>query len=327
MCRRRIWSITRRSVGFIAAIFLLAVAALAGLIIFGTASQPPAMTSVSDPMRLIDFSDLPVLQHFNARDGRSLSYRLYCGAEKDVVVLIHGSSGESSGMHALARALNSAGNTVYVPDLRGHGHDGKPGDIGRIGQLDDDLADLVGIIHTPYPHADLILAGHSSGAGFVLRIAEGPVGGSFNRFILLSPALAYGTETNRPNAGGWVAPYTGRIIGLKILNKIGIGWFNGLPILAFAIDPHASVPLDATYSYRMQANFSAPHDAITCLAGVRQPLAVLVGSKDEIMYAERFGPLIHAVRVDVPVTLVPNVDHMGMVTDARGLAAVVAATK
>jgi non-heme chloroperoxidase len=316
-----------RVTNIVAALMVVAVVGLVGLIVFGTASRPPALSSVSDPMRRIDFSDLPMLQQFNARDGQALSYRLYPGAGQDVVVLIHGSSGESSGMHAVAKTLSAIGDTVYVPDLRGHGHDGRPGDIDRIGQLDDDLADFVGVIRQLHPRASLILVGHSSGGAFVMRIAEGRDARWFNRFVILSPALPHGGETLRPYAGGWVTPFVGRIVALKILNGLDVRWFNGLPILAFAVDPHASVPLDATYSYRMQQNFTAPPDAIARLSVVKQPLTVLVGSKDELLYADRFAPLINRVRPDVPVILIPDIDHMGMVTDPRALAAVASAVK
>ena len=313
--------------GIACGVAVVAVLGLAGLIVFGTASPPAELASVSDPMRRIDFSGLPPLRHFEARDGQALSYRLYPGTGPDVVVLIHGSSGESSGMHALAKTLSAIGETVYAPDLRGHGHDGNPGDIGYIGQLDDDLVDLVGVIRPLHPHAGVILVGHSSGGAYVLRIAEGPNAHWFKRFVVLSPAMPHGGETLRPYAGGWVTPFVGRIIAIKFLNRLGIRWFNGLPIIAFAVDPHASVPLDATYSYRMQQTFTAPQDAIARLSSIRQPLAVLVGSEDELLYADRFAPLIKRERPDVPVTLVPGVDHMGMVTDLRALTAIATAIR
>jgi non-heme chloroperoxidase len=313
--------------GIACGVAVVAALGLAGLIVFGTASPPAELTSVSDPMRHIDFSDLPPLQHFKARDGQALSYRLYPGTGPDVVMLIHGSSGESSGMHAVAKTLSAIGDTVYAPDLRGHGHDGNPGDIGYIGQLDDDLVDFVGVIRPLHPHADVILVGHSSGGAFVLRIAEGPHAHWFKRFVVLSPAMPHGGETLRPYAGGWVTPFVGRIIAIKFLNKLGIRWFNGLPIIAFAVDRHASVPLDATYSYRMQETFTAPPDAIARLSSIKQPLAVLVGSEDELLYADRFAPLINRERPDVRVTLVPGVDHMGMVTDLRALAAISSAMR
>jgi len=302
-------------VGIIAGLIVAAVAGLAGLIIFGTAKQPPELASVSNPMRHIDFANL------------ILSYRLYPGTGPDVVLLIHGSSGESSGMHAVAEAMNATGATIVVPDLRGHGHDGRAGDIDYIGQLDDDLADIVDVVRSQHPNAGLMLVGHSSGGGFVFRISEGRYASLFNRLVLLSPTMPYGAVTFRPSVGGWAAPYIGRIIALTLLNKVGVRWFNGMTVIAFAVARTASVPLIATYSYRMVANFGARTDAIAQLATVTQPLSILIGDSDELFYADRYGPLIHGVRPDVPVTLVAGVDHMGMVTDPRGLAAEVDAIR
>ena len=50
----------------------------------------------------------------------------------------------------------------------------------------------------------------------------------------------------------------------------------------------------------------------------------MVGSEDELFYADRFAPLIHHACADVPVVLVPDVDHMGMVTNPRALSAITA---
>jgi pimeloyl-ACP methyl ester carboxylesterase len=77
----------------------------------------------------------------------------------------------------------------------------------------------------------------------------------------------------------------------------------------------------------MQETFTAPRDAIARLSSIKQPLAVLVGSEDELLYADRFAPLINRERSDVPVTLVPGVDHMGMVTDPQALAAIATAIR
>ena len=323
----RVHRFVKWALALIATIVVVEIVGITGLLIFGTRPSPPPLASVRDTMSHIDFSRLPKLQQFTARDGQALSYRLYPGTGRDVVVLIHGSSGESSGMHAVAESLEKIGYTVYVPDLRGHGHDGRPGDIDYIGQLDDDLGDMMATIVPLHPRAHFILMGHSSGGGFVLRIAEGPQAHWFSRFVLLSPLLAYDSPTYRPDAGGWAIPYIPRIIALRTLNAVGIRWFNGLPIVAFAIDPHAPVPLDARYSYRMQMTFSAPHDALARLSTVKQPISVIAGSADEIFYADRYAPAIHRERADIPVTLVAGVDHMGMVTDPRALRAIAAALK
>ena len=40
---------------------------------------------------------------------------------------------------------------------------------------------------------------------------------------------------------------------------------------------------------------------------------------------KRFAPTVHAVRPEVPVTVVAEVNHIGLTTDARALPAIVAA--
>jgi alpha-beta hydrolase superfamily lysophospholipase len=303
----------------------LSVTGIAGLVAFGTAAAPGAMRSVAMEMAAVDYRDLPKLLSFVARDGTALSYRVYPHDGDRVVVLIHGSSGESSGMHALARALHDAGFAVYVPDLRGHGNDGRLGDIDYPGQLDDDLVDLVQIVGQEHPSARVDLVGHSSGGGFVLRIAESNDSGLFARFVLLSPALHFGAPTWRPGAGGWAVAFIPRILGLTILRRCGVTWFQHLPTVAFAVMDHAPVRLAPSYSFVMQNNFAAPNHDLIRLGRVSAPLSLLVGDQDEIFYAERFAPLIEAHRPGTPVTLVSGVNHMGMITRPEALAAVVAA--
>jgi non-heme chloroperoxidase len=262
----------------LAGLAVIAGVSLAAAIAFGTAAAPKAMASVSAPMGKVDYSDMPRPQHFRASDGASLSYRLYPHDGDRVAVLIHGSSGESSAMHALARALSGVGYAVYVPDLRGHGDDGRLGDIDYPGQLDDDLVDLMTVVRHDHPRAGVALVGHSSGGGFVLRIAEGPHADLFSRYVLLAPALHYGASTWRPGVGGWATPFVPRIIGLKILDRLGIHWFQHLPVVAFAVDPSVPVRLAPTYSLVMQRNFAAPDDDLARFGQVRAPVALLVGS-------------------------------------------------
>jgi pimeloyl-ACP methyl ester carboxylesterase len=84
--------------------------------------------------------------------------------------------------------LNAAGTTVYKPDLRGHGGSGKRGDIDYIGQLDDDIVDLIATIRAEHVNAALTLIGFSAGGAFTIRIAGGPHGDLFNRYIVIDPA-------------------------------------------------------------------------------------------------------------------------------------------
>ena len=96
---------------------------------FGGPGTPHPMGSVTDPFLSVDFSDLPKVSTFTARDGTPLAYRYYAPAPTTAalgsVVLIHGSSATSSSMHVMAKAMRDAGFATYALDVRGHGASGQ----------------------------------------------------------------------------------------------------------------------------------------------------------------------------------------------------------
>lgn len=300
---------------------VVALCALGGVLAFNAPVRPPPLASVSDPFAGVDFSDLPAMQTYPARDGVALGYRTYKGDGAQVVVLIHGSSDDGSGMHALAKTLRSSGSTVFVPVLRGHGSFGRNGDIDRIGQLEDDLADLVGVLRRTHASASVSLIGFSSGGGFVLRVIASQYEKLFDRFVMISPALPYGAPTIRPGTGGWASLALPRTIGLALLNRIGIDWFNGLPIVAFATSPKAK-HLTSAYSYRLALDFGASRDYLAGVARSTKPAALLVGGSDELFYAETYAPLFKPVRPNLPIAVVPGVGHIGMTVTPEGIGAV-----
>jgi alpha-beta hydrolase superfamily lysophospholipase len=317
-------------IGF-AITLLVAVAVLGGMIAFGTSAPPPPLESIKEPFRRVDFSDVPPVTRIAARDGTQLAMRVWnaAGAPADVsrvVIAIHGSSAMGSSLHPLAKALRDAGMTVYAPDIRGHGDSGRRGDIDYATQLDDDLADIVGGVRTAHPKAALTLLGFSSGGGYALHVAALPLGKRFERAVLLSPFLGAHAPTARILGDGWVTPYIPRIIGLLILGKFHVHAFDSLPAIAFAIAPEDSKILTGLYSFRLMQGFGTL-DYAADLRNAQCPLTVLVGSADELFFADKFAPTVHAERADVAVTLVPGLNHIAMTTDARAYPAIVAATQ
>ncbi len=304
-----------------AGLTVVVLGALGGVLAFNAPVKPPPLASISGPFADVDFSDLPAVQTYAARDRAKLGYRVYEGGGEQVVVLIHGSSDDGAGMHPLAKALRDAGASVYVPILRGHGNFGRSGDIDYIGQLGDDLADFVAVLRPLHPNASFSLIGFSSGGGFVLRAIATPDEKLFDRFIMISPALPQGAPTIRPDTGGWVSVPKPRIIVLAILNRVGIDWFNGLPIVAFATSSTAP-NLTGVYSFRLAVDFGAPRDYLNALGRSRKPAALLVGGSDELFYPDRFAPLFEPVRPDLHITIVPGIGHIGMSVAPAGIAAV-----
>jgi alpha-beta hydrolase superfamily lysophospholipase len=165
---------------------------------------PPPLASIQAGAKEIDATGAPDLSRFQARDGTWLAYRVYAagnGTRDRIAILAHGSSASSIEMNAVAKALAGAGVMAIALDIRGHGASGTRGDIAYPGELDDDLADLVAELRKSNRSARFSLIGHSAGGGFALRIAGGPLGQEFDRFVLLAPYLGYSAPTNRPAEG------------------------------------------------------------------------------------------------------------------------------
>ncbi|MBU1193879.1 MAG: lysophospholipase [Proteobacteria bacterium] len=265
---------------------------------------------------LIDYKGLPQLKTFSARDGNQLSYRFYPAQSEKVLVLLHGSGWHSRYLLPLAEFISSANLAkVYTPDLRGHGHTpAKRGDIHYIDQLVDDLADFIAQVKKENPDSLLIIGGHSSGGGLSLRFAESKYGQQADAYILLSPWLQYNAPTIRPDENRWATPYTRRIIGLSMLNNVGINWFNYLPVIKFDMPKEMRDGTETlSYSYRLNTGY-APRDYKKALSSIKQPMLVVVGTNDQLFFAEKFEPVISQY-AEAEVRLVDGLTHMGVVVN------------
>ena len=177
------------------------------------------------------------------------------------------------------------------------------------------MADLLALVKARHPGLPVELLGFSSGGGFALRIACGPVGDGFAGFVLVSPYLAYDSPTVRAGSGGWARANVPRIIGLTILHRLGMRSLEGLPIVHFAVAAEAGDQVTAWYSYRLQANFEPHRDYAADLRraiGGGRPMAVLVGAQDDIMYADQFAPLLAKLAPTATVDVLPGINHTGM---------------
>ena len=261
-----------------------------------------------------DYSSLPKLNRFIARDGTKLPYRYYPAKSNKVLILLHGSGWHSRYFLPLAEFISAEGLAqVYTPDLRGHGTTPeKRGDVDYIGQFEDDLMDLIAIIRKDNPKAMLIVGGHSSGGGLAIRFAGSRYSEQANAYLLIAPFLKYNAPTMRPNSGGWARPYTGRIIGLTILNNVGIHWFDYLTAIEFNMPEEARDWTETlSYSHRLNTSY-APRNYEKDLRAITQPLLVVVGNEDDAFIADQFEPVISQY-TSVQVKLLAGLTHMGVV--------------
>jgi len=261
-----------------------------------------------------DYSNLPSLSHFIARDGAKLDYRYYSADSEKVIILVHGSGWHSQYFLPLAEYISKGNNAhVYTPDLRGHGQTPENrGDVRYINQFEDDLADFIAKIRIAHPTAKLIIGGHSSGGGLVIRFAGSQYRYEADAYMLLSPFIKYNASTVRKNSGGWAYPYSRRIAGLTILNTLGIHWFDYLTAIEFNMPKEAWDGTETlAYSHRLNTAYS-PRNYKKDLTVIKVPFIVLVGTKDESFFANEFEPLISKY-TKVQVELIQDVTHMGVV--------------
>ena len=308
-----------RAVRILAVAALALASALAAAVAWGTVSAPPPLAPSADMLAIRQSNDIPALSRFAARDGTSLAYRRYEGGDQQVAILVHGTSCESSCMHAVAKTIAKAGASVYAVDLRGHGGSGRTGDISYIGQLDDDLVDLLKAIRPSHLRARTTLIGFSGGGALALRFAGGPYGDEFDHYVLISPAITYPATLARPDTGGWAKPHLPRIVGLLILNSVGIHAFDGLEALVFAVPP-GTRDMTRAYSFRLMRNL-ATFDYLARLAHSKKPMALVAGADDEQFFADRYAGQLTPAKKDLTIDLVPSLGHSGMLSKPAGLAA------
>ncbi|MCK1308480.1 alpha/beta fold hydrolase [Bradyrhizobium sp. 45] len=288
--------------------------------------RPPEMKSVSDSSKGIDWSTLPPLERFQARDGTWIGFRHYAAnglATGRGAIFIHGSSGSSGTVnHALTHAIAARGVETWALDIRGHGGSGTRGDIGYVGQLEDDLVDFVAQIRKTAPELPLTLIGHSAGAGFSLRVAATPImQDMFVRTVLLAPYLGYDAPTNKPHAGGWANVDLPRFFALATLRKIGIDCCSQLPVLALAVPASSAKYLVATYSDRLTRNFATRGYRLDLPAATR-PVTIFGGAEDEMMMSDKYAETVQAVKPSVDVKIIDGINHMGIVTNPKAISVI-----
>ncbi|MEP0156421.1 MAG: alpha/beta fold hydrolase [Pseudophaeobacter sp.] len=256
------------------------------------------------------------------RDGYGLQVRSYSNGDGPLVVLVHGSGWNGLQFSHLAPQL---AGTVLVPDLRGHGaQPGRRGDVNYIGQMEEDLADL--ITTRVGPDQKVVLIGHSSGGGLVVRFAGGAQGDLLDGAVLLAPFLHHSAPTMRANSGGWAQPLLRRIIGLSMLNAVGITAWNHLPVIQFNMPAEVlQGPLGhlatTTYSYRLNQSYAPRSDYLSDIKSLPEFL-LLAGAQDEAFVAEAYRPLMEAETDKGAYQILEDTGHLDLVDAPQTLAAI-----
>ncbi len=296
-----------------------------------TASEPPSIDPSRDVFGFAALKvralvrDAAVLSRYAARDGEALPFRLYESSANRVLIFMHGSSYHGAGYEALARSISEAGVAkVVLPNARGHYFAGsRRGDVDYIGQLEDDIADLIAHLRARGMLGPIMLGGHSSGGGFAIRFAGGRHGKLVSTYVLLSPVIPTSPAMRGGDAGGWASLHARRIFGLLIFNALGIKGFNALPVIAF------NKPVDLrdgtetlAYSHRLNASMHPRYRFAGDLAALDDRAVVLIGDRDEAIDSTALRGIFAAHAPRAAFAILPGVNHFGVFNDPVAIAAI-----
>lgn len=266
---------------------------------------------------------MPALEPYPARNGAPLYFRRYRANSDTHLILLHGSSAHGAYLHAFAGYLSARNSAnVYTPDLRGHGfHPQRRGDIDYIGQLEDDLADLIAYLRSESArNARFFVGGHSSGGGLALRFGGSRHGHLAQGILLLAPYLGYGAPMIKKGAGGWASPNLPRIAGLALLDGLGIKALHAATVLQFKLpEQYRNGYETLRYSFRMMKGMH-PDDYRLSLQRCQVPMLLLVGSDDEAFHADGFKTGILPYKADARIGFVDGGSHLGIIMSAAAMA-------
>jgi alpha-beta hydrolase superfamily lysophospholipase len=316
----------------IAAALLLALGVIVAALAL-VASPPPPAAEASDIFGMAALRGAgagpapPELERFVARDGESLAFRVYESAADQVLIFVHGSSYHGGGYYGLAQAVSRSGAAkVVLPNLRGHYLSGRRrGDVEYVGQLEDDLADLIGVLRRRGLSGPVALGGHSSGGGLALRFAGGPHAALAARFLMLAPVVPASPAVRGGNSGGWARLHFKRLAGLVVLNAFGVSGLNALPVLELS-KPAALWDGTETlaYSYRLNVSLHPRVNWRKDLGALGAGSLVLIGEGDQAIDARALKQMFARHARGAAFRILPAVDHFGVFVQPAALAEIVA---
>ncbi|MCR9134496.1 MAG: alpha/beta fold hydrolase [Alphaproteobacteria bacterium] len=263
-----------------------------------------------------DRQDQADLQTFLARDGQSLSFAHYPADSHRHLILLHGSGYHGEYLAPLARHVSGSGTAnVYLMNIRGHHMSGKTrGDIGYVGQLEDDIADFIVERRKEDPQARFILGGHSSGGALAIRYAASNQSGSIDNVLALAPILGHRAPTALQSSGGWAHISLPRIIGLSMLNTVGIHARDHLETIRFNLpESYRNGTETLSYSWRLMTNFNLHDDYKADLTALPPTALTLVGRDDEAMNVDAFPNLFNEIQR--PIEVMDGADHFSLIMD------------
>ena len=276
------------------------------------------------------------------RDGRKMACHR-SSPEHPVARLffLHGSTYNARRYAAIAKTAMQAGIEVILLDRRGHGmSEGERGDVDYIGQLEDDLADIIQHYGT-ISHLPTIVGGHSGGSMIVLRYLNKYGESAVDGLIIVAPAISRSHEAFRFDRPDSARDYRMRYFRDKrstnpppesALRHIPV--MNGklfwaawcLPFLRHrtvlrfpASEKMAQMEGRVlNYSYNMVSS-QDPKNYVEAFSALRIPTLLTIGENDEFLNGEFLPTLFNwhmHPDMDKELIVMPKANHLSIINAA-----------
>lgn len=246
------------------------------------------------------------------RDGCRLHYRHYSMvAPQSVMLLLPGFGLTSEDYVSCCQHLvKSSAVTVYSPDLRGQGQSqGTEGDVAYIGQLQDDLSDMIAALQQYHPGLPMVLAAHSGSSSLAISYLATRPDPTVVALYLLAPVFFGHMEYDRQIKRAYQFIYYGRyhrkpaahpVSQLKVnqefrysLLRHGLGrMFNALQnITVLQVRRDAGQPW-RDYSFRFLQSYRC-RDLTQSLERITVPVWLMAGQEDEVTLPDAVFTLLN----------------------------------
>lgn len=254
--------------------------------------------------------------HFKGPRGHVLFRRVWLpaaepaapgGAARRVLVIVHGLFEHSGRYDATAAWFSARGCAVHAYDQQGHGRsEGRRAHVRRFGDLLDDLAALLALVHAEHAGLPLFLLGHSMGGLVVaafLREREADVAGA----VTTGAALAVSEKLSAAKIASarllaWIAPRLSFDAGL---DPEGISRDPEV-VRAYREDPLVGRRITASLAAELHA---ALRRTAAGAADVRVPVLLLHGEEDPLCPVRGSADFHARLRVPSRLRTYPRLRH------------------
>lgn len=265
-------------------------------------------------------------QYIKATDGVELAYYDFIPTQLNALMIFyHGGGTWSTRLYQyMAQQLAQKYNIgSYLFDIRGHGNSQGPrGDAPSPEQVWRDISCAIDFVSSKHFHHQIILAGHSAGAGLLLNYNNWYKHPAVKGYIMLAPFLGAQSGTNyehRDPAKRFVKHI--RFLPL-IINVLSRGFLCAhIPVIFFNYPKHQKLSdkhLLESYTCAM-ATAITPRDPKKLFEQLDRPFVMVIGANDEQFIPEKvitYANCALRVRAQSHVSVLPNSTHLSIVVDA-----------